>query len=131
MPTKTALASTANGIERNGLRASVPNAVALSNPTKLKMASTNPKRSDDGVTPCSVNCGRCRRKPNVTNVTVISTRISATEASSNPSIRRVDRRMSLYATSHAPPTTAAVRTTANSAGGLSPKCVTGCSRTFR
>ena len=54
-PARMAHCSTARGMVFSGSRASLPSVVALSNPTKLNMASTSAGPSDESVTPFSLN----------------------------------------------------------------------------
>ena len=84
------------GIVLSGFTASSPKAVELSNPTRLKMATTTPIPRLDSDIPPKSNCvvsgaGWCP-------ITIRqSTRMKKQEKASRPSITRVEMRMSLKA----------------------------------
>ena len=92
---------TARGIVFSGLRASSPNAVAHSKPTRLKIATTTPRPMSFRPWPAAGCHCAGSTTPVFASARNASIRISATEMPSNTSIRIVENVMSLYARNQA------------------------------
>jgi hypothetical protein len=81
---------TALGIVFSGFRASDARVVALSNPTKLNSASTNPSRNPLPFIPVKCSCFQSQCRANRTNTKVTKIAISVTDSASIHSISRAE-----------------------------------------
>ena len=86
---------TARGTFLSGFFASALSAVALSNPTRLKMQATTARLIPCGVTPLSLSWSVSTVKPCLNSTTAASARMSATEMPSNASVISDEILMSL------------------------------------
>jgi len=86
---------TARDTLRSGFLASLPSAVALSNPTRLKMHATTARLIPCSPTPLSFSWAVSIVMPCLNSTTAASARMSATEMPSKASVMSDDMRMSL------------------------------------